>query len=160
MTGAAASYPEFPPFPSLAIGTDGTVFIAWADHAEGDWDAVVSRSSDGGLTWTAPTNVSDVTAGDQWMLTIAVDARDLVHAAWYDGRSGSTDVRYATSSDRGATWSASIQVNTVSTPGTRNRLGDYLGLAVARDGTAHVAWTDVRSGDMDIFYTNVTARDR
>lgn len=89
------------------------------------------------------------------MVSLRVDSRDVLHAAWYDSRTGDTDVRYATSSDRGQTWSTSFRVTTQATPGGFNRLGDYLGLTVGRDDTAHLAWTDWRGGSMNIYYASI-----
>jgi BNR repeat-like domain len=149
-----SAYYLFPPFPSLAVSTAG-VALAWPDHATGVWDVLISRSDDEGASWSAPSRISDGVGGDRWMVALGIDSRDVLHAAWYDSRTGDTDVRYATSPDRGATWSASIRVTTQSTTGASNRLGDYLGLAVARNGTAHLAWTDVRGAEMNIYYASV-----
>jgi hypothetical protein len=150
-----SSYTVFPPFPAVVASTRGTVYIAWPDHATGDWDVMVSRSDNDGDTWSAPVRIADATVQNQWMVSLAVDPRDVLHAAWYDSRTGDTDVRYATSSDHGATWSASLRITTTPTSGGFNRLGDYLGLAVAPDGTAHLAWTDGRGPDTDIYYASV-----
>ena len=155
-----SSYSLFPPFPSLAVSTAGAVFVAWPDYTTDNWDVLSSRSDDDGATWSAPTRISDESVGNQWMVSLGIDSRDVLHAAWFDSRSNNTDVRYATSSDRGQTWSASFRVTTEATPGAFNRLGDYLGLAVARDGTAHLSWTDVRGGDMNIYYASVPPATR
>ncbi len=150
-----SSFTIFPPFPAVAVSAGGAVYIAWSDYATGDWDVLVSRSDNDGATWSVPVRVADAAAKNQWMVSLAVDARDVLHAAWYDSRTGDTDVRYATSSNRGVTWSTSLRMTTAPTPGGFNRLGDYFGLAVASDGTAHLAWTDARGPDSDIYYTSV-----
>ncbi len=70
----------------------------------------VSRSTDGGVKWTAtlvfhaPVNV----AQNNIFPTLAVDPTNgHLHAAWSDART----VFYSTSSDQGMTWSAVVAVN-------------------------------------------------
>jgi hypothetical protein len=155
-----SSYTVFPPFPAMVASSGGVVYIAWADHATGDWDVLVSRSVNDGATWSTPVRVADATVQDQWMVALALDRREVLHAAWYDSRTGDTDVRYATSPDHGATWSTSLRITTMPTSGGFNRLGDYLGLAVATNGTAHLAWTDGRGQDTDIYYARVPSAVR
>ncbi len=138
--------------PSVAMDRLGRLYVAWADRATGDANVLVSRSDDGGATWLAPVRVNDGTAGDQWMPSLAVDARGVVHAAWMDGRTGAWAVEYANSTDGGRTWSANVRVSTAETPLSFTRPGDYLGLAVDANGTAYVAWTDGRSGSLAIYF--------
>ena len=70
----------------------------------------VSRSTDGGVKWTAtlvfhaPVNV----AQNNIFPTLAVDPTNgKLHAAWSDAHT----VFYSTSSDQGITWSAAVAVN-------------------------------------------------
>ncbi len=155
---APGTYPLFPPFPGIAVSSTGVVVVAWPDYRAGEWDIVMARSENYGRTWSSPVRISDTSSGNQWMVALAIDGADALHAAWYDCRTGGTNVMYASSSDLGRTWSASLKVTTAETPGCFNRLGDYLGLAVGPDGTAHLAWTDIRGSDMDIYYASVSGR--
>ncbi len=142
--------------PSLAVDRLGRLYVAWADRATGNADILVSRSDDGGTSWLAPVRVNDVTTGDQWMPSLAVDARGVVHAAWMDGRTDAWTVEYANSTDGGRTWSANVRVSTAETPLSFTRPGDYLGLAADANGTAYVAWTDGRSGSLAIEFARST----
>lgn len=138
--------------PSVALDPLGRVYVAWADRGTGNLDILVSRSADDGASWSAPVRVNDNTTGDQWMPSLAVDPRGVVHAAWMDGRTGAWNVYYANSTDGGATWSANVRVTTAETPLTFNRPGDYLALATDANGSAYVAWTDGRTGSMNIYF--------
>jgi hypothetical protein len=97
----------------------------------------VSRSTDGGVTWTAvlvfhaPLN----TALDNIFPTLAVDPTNgHLHAAWSDGHT----VSYSTSSDQGMTWSAPVAVN------------------IARANTAIFPWIAARNGTVDLVYYATT----
>jgi hypothetical protein len=139
--------------PSAATNGSGSLFVAWPDRGNGDLDIVVARSDDGGATWSTPMRVNDDTSGrDQWMVALAVDGRDVLHAAWVDNRTGNLNVFYANSTDGGETWSSNVRVTTQETPNTTVRPGDYLGLAADDDGTVYVVWTDGRGEDLDIYF--------
>jgi hypothetical protein len=148
------SGPFFPPFPSIAVDAAGLLYIAWQDYATGNWDILLSRSEDGGATWSPPVRVNDDASENQWMVALGVDVDNVLHAAWYDGRTGNTNVMYATSSDKGNTWSRNARMTTVPTPFTLNRLGDYFSIALDPSGEAQLVWTDIRGVDLDIYYTS------
>ncbi len=145
--------PAFPSLPSIAIDSQGRVFVAWADRGGGDLNIVVARSDDGGRTWTRPARVNDDLSGrEQWMPALAVDRSNRIHAAWMDNRTGNLNVFYANSTDGGDTWSPNVRVTTAETPSSFHRPGDYLGFAVDANGTVYLAWTDGREGNLDIYF--------
>jgi hypothetical protein len=102
----------------------------------------VSRSTDGGITWTAtlvfhaPLNV----AQNNVFPTLAVDPTNgKLHAAW----SNAHTVFYSTSSDRGITWSPAVAVN------------------IAPAKTAVFPWIAARNGTVDLVYygTGASSKD-
>ncbi|HEU5245975.1 MAG TPA: sialidase family protein [Candidatus Udaeobacter sp.] len=101
----------------------------------------VSRSTDGGVTWTAtlvfhaPLNVAQNT----FFPTLAVDPTNgSLHAAWSDAHT----VFYSTSSDQGLTWSAAVAVN------------------IAPANTALFPWIAARNGTVDLVYYATTASSK
>ncbi|MEE9601019.1 MAG: exo-alpha-sialidase [Thermoplasmata archaeon] len=139
--------------PSLVIDATGTLFVAWADRGNGDLDIVVARSHDGGATWSLPVRLNDdASRREQRMVALAVDGNDLLLAVWLDNRTGQLNVYYANSSDSGRSWSPNLRVTEAETPSSYVRPGDYLGLAVDRNGTVYVVWTDGRGEDLDIYF--------
>jgi hypothetical protein len=101
----------------------------------------VSRSADGGVTWTAtlvfhaPVNV----AQNNVFPTLAVDpSNGHLHAAWSDAHT----VFYSTSSDQGLTWSAPVSVN------------------IAPANTAIFPWIAARNGTVDLVYYATTASSK
>jgi len=153
---ASIGPPKRIPYPSSATNSSGTLFVAWADKEKGDYNIVVARSDDGGATWSAPVQVNDVDAGDQWMAALAVDANDVLHTAWYDGRTGNLNLYYANSSDGGRTWSPNLRVTTQETPAGSQSLGEYIGLTADRNSAAYLVWTDARDGESAIYFARTS----
>jgi hypothetical protein len=80
--------------PSIAAGPDGTLWVAWQDARfnAGTHDAIaVSRSSDGGLTWSAPVAVNRVPAAAAFTPVLHVRADGLVGLLHYDLRDNTDD---------------------------------------------------------------------
>jgi hypothetical protein len=107
--------------PDITTDPEGNVYIGWRDwdwYADTTGDTICRslfvRSSDGGTTWTAPARVDDrpdSTKRDVGGARIAADTTGRLFCAWGDGRTGSEHIRSAVSTDRGATWSTSVQVD-------------------------------------------------
>jgi hypothetical protein len=141
-TGAARGHP------TLAVGSDGSVHVAWEEMRDGDWDIYYARL-EGGEAFSPPTPVSDDATGtDQARPTIAVERDGTVHLAWQDSRAGDWDITYARSTDGGDTFSANLRVNTE----TR---GQQVDPAIGVDGPerVHVAWADDRSAAWAVYHT-------
>jgi hypothetical protein len=121
-------------FPSLAVdrsgaATNGNVYVAWHDGRNlqvpdffsssgfyGYADVLISRSSDGGASWSAPIRVntndeplSGRRGTDQYQPGAAVDKTGKVAVCWYDRRKDSSnfliDRFCGVSTDAGVTWS-------------------------------------------------------
>jgi hypothetical protein len=137
-------YPQPRTDPSIVASPSGSLFVAWADWATGDYDILFSRSDDDGATWSAPVRINDTPTGDQWSATLAIDVNDVLHAAWYDQRTGKINLYYANSKDGGQTWSPNLRITTQEF--LVRRLGEYFGLAVDRNGAAYMVWSDGRDG--------------
>lgn len=140
--------------PTLAIGPDGSVHVAWEEMRDGDWDIYYARS-DGGEAFSSPTLVSDDATGtDQIRPTIAVGRDGSVHLAWQDSRAGNWDVYYARSTDGGDTFGANLRVN-------EETRGQQVDPAIGVDSRrrVHVAWADDRSAAWVIYHTRSEGED-
>ncbi|MFQ5691347.1 MAG: sialidase family protein, partial [Gemmatimonadota bacterium] len=157
----------FSPGPHVAASRGGTFAVAWIDP---EFNLRVIRSEDAGATWSQATAVNDESQGRRWQPTVAIGSDDRLHASWYDDRTGLIHVVYSSSVDGGQTWSPNLRVTSEPTPFGRNRdsgtgfrftapddtrLGDYMGLAAAEDGSVHVLWTDWRSSFQAIFHAHI-----
>ena len=96
---------------SLAVGADGSLYVAWRKVFAGDVrDVVVARLAPGAAAFSAPATVHD----DRWVFnacphagpSVAVDVRGRLHVAWYTGKDGRQGLWHAVSADGGRTFAA------------------------------------------------------
>ena len=148
----------FGPSPSIAAGTDGVVYLAfagWSGATTGD-DIYFTKSTDGGHSWSTPIRVNDDGGNSpQAQPTLALDAANNIYIAWTDGRNGNNDVFFSKSITGGATFSANVRVNDVT---TNSQSEPDLAVDPVNAHLVHVVWTDTRSAILgpDIFYANST----
>ena len=90
----------FGPSPSIAAGTNGVVYLAfagWSGSTTGD-DIDFTMSSDGGRSWSPPIRVNDDAAGAaQAEPSLTLDPANNIYIVWTDARSGNNDVYFAKS---------------------------------------------------------------
>lgn len=102
----------------------GKLVAMWMRHVEGGphggaGPMITARSSDGGKTWAPAAGPADWAKGPHSFFTLTSDGKTL-HAAWLDSRDGpppapgSQGLRYAYSTDAGATWSKNMTLDVAS----------------------------------------------
>ncbi|KQY50434.1 hypothetical protein ASD14_12000 [Lysobacter sp. Root494] len=126
----------------IAVGSSGHLFAVWQDSRfnNGAFDSIaISRSTDNGVTWSAPTRVSP--AGQPaFTPSVHVRANGDVGVTYYDFRNNTaaaglpTDYWLARSSDGGVSWSethvaTAFDLTTAPQAGGAYFLGDYQALA-------------------------------
>ena len=150
-------------FPSLAIAADGTLYVAWAEHASGHAVVKVTKSTDEGLTWSAPVTAGDVRGRSAFFSSVATDPAgnvDVVFQAMDDVAEGTPpgpgvvfyDTYLVRSTNGGATFSRPLKISTASSDpdGSSTNslgaqfLGDYI-TAVADASHVYAVWTDSRN---------------
>src|SRR6185436_10244532 len=55
-----SSFRLSPTFPSISAGADGNVYVVWTNYLDGHGTVQLTRSTDGGETWSAPIAAGDV----------------------------------------------------------------------------------------------------
>jgi hypothetical protein len=166
--------------PDVAVAPDGTLYVVWADSRFSGGirdDIALSKSTDGGLTWSEPIKVNQ-TPVPVSAFTPAVDvaANGTVAVTYYDFRNNTsdpntlpTDYWIVYSTDGGATWGGEQRITTPTSfdmdtapvaPASRGHfVGDYEGLA--HTGNAFLPFfARANTGDTanrtDIFFTSAT----
>jgi BNR repeat-like domain len=129
------------PFPSVEVGADGSVMMAWPDcggraDCSGN-DLLFSKSTDG-LAWTPPATIP-LGSGDHVIVGLAADPirPGRVAVAYYTESRGRLDVRLVRSLDGGATWSRPLLLSPERMPFGRiafsngAMVGDYISTSFA-----------------------------
>lgn len=110
--------------PSLALGSDGTLHLAWTVGDDDAADIHVARSIDAGATWTEPAIVARTPAYSD-SPKLAMDDAGTLHVAWADGER----ILHSRSRD-GRSFAAPQEVGR----------GRFPALATSGRGDIHVAW--------------------
>jgi hypothetical protein len=145
--------------PTIAA-SGSTVYVAWADFRNYNWDVFIARSDDGGVRFGPNVQVDDFFDFERIdeRPTLAIDRRGLVHVAWTDlrAREPDTNIFYARSDDGGATFIPNRQLDDSKAGFDPDRDTPtnqwHPSLAVDR-GALFAAWQDNRLGNNDIFFT-------
>ncbi|TXH68378.1 MAG: exo-alpha-sialidase [Lysobacteraceae bacterium] len=145
--------------PEIAAGPGGEVYVVWQDSRfnGGAFDSIaISRSNDGGLTWSAPARVNAVAGVPAFTPSVHVNADGVVGVAYYDIRNDTsaptllTDYWLARSSDGGATWTDTRiagSFDLLTAPNANGFfLGDYQGLS-SIDGEFVPFYARTNNGD-------------
>jgi hypothetical protein len=151
-----------------SAGLDGMVFLA-VDRSGGatnnniymlasivpngrsTTDVMFVRSTDGGLTFSAPKKVNDDVANPSkwhWFGTFSVAPNGRLDAVWYDTRNAAnnTDSQlfYSWSTDAGVTWAPNVAVSNSFNPlegyPNQSKIGDYITIVSDNTG-ANVAYS-------------------
>jgi hypothetical protein len=166
-------------YPRLAVdpgsGTfGGRLYCVWRDgHASDETYVLLSRSRDGGASWSTPVIVSEQPAGVNAapdyaadVPAVAVNRDGVVAVSWYDRRglpghvvgpggvippAPGYNARLRVSLDGGETWQPSVQLNSVAMRGNVEDARYWTGLAAAADGRFHAAWIGDATGRRQVW---------
>lgn len=165
----------------LAVAQHGVVTVVWDDNtANGHGHVWISRTADGGRSWTRPHALVDAPC-NVMLPTIAVNRAGDLGVTYYafrqcgPGSAPTTDVWFASSSDRGAHWRTThlagpfdfrSALNLTFPPSAEGEisgrfLGDYTGLAPTANGFGAIMILPkpyARFGAQDAFFRVITIR--
>lgn len=157
-------------FPRMAADNSytssrGYVYIVYARNpgTADVTDINLVRSTDYGITWSAPVKVNDdLTTTDQWDPAISVDSKTgKVFISWFDSREDPTNnlltkVYGTVSTNGGVSFTPNTAVSnapfnpnnmSVGQPGGERYIGDYFGNS-AIGNTSYVVWMDGRNNNL------------
>ncbi len=135
-------------------------------------DVMFARSTDGGLTFSAPHRINDDPINHNkwhWFGTLAVAPNGRIDSVWLDSRNAANNIDsqlfYAYSTDGGVTWSPNVAVSNSFNPlegwPNQNKIGDYI--TVVSDNTggdvAYAATYNLNPArgqhEQDVYYVRV-----
>src|SRR5437016_1606825 len=135
-------------------------------------DVMFVRSTDGGLTFSAPHRVNDDPVNPSkwhWFGTFSVAPNGRLDAVWYDTRNAAnntdSELFYSWSTDAGVTWSANVAVSNSFNPfegyPNQSKIGDYI--TIVSDNTGgNVAYSATfnfnpnrNQHEEDVYYVRV-----
>lgn len=173
--------PEVDQFSQMAIGLDGTVYVTWqrcamtgpsVNCADTEADMLLSKSTDGGNTWSVPVQIAAVNLvpencncdaffgnlpnTNEPMVNIpaiAIDNSAGAHAgnlyvALYNWTGTHMQVEVVTSSDGGNTWGKPVLV----APAKETHDQFFANIAVSATGAVGVSWLDRRNDPLNVSY--------
>ena len=136
---------------------NGTIYVNWTDQRNGvdDTDVWISKSTDGGNTWTDAIRVNNDDPGKQqfftWMTIDQITGELII--VFYDRRNYSdqnTDVYMARSMDGGETFENIKISETPFLPSSSVFFGDYTNVS-AHDGKIRPIWARADGTNMSIW---------
>lgn len=149
--------------PSLVADKAGQVYVAWHDGRNGDWDAFVRRSRDGGRSWDRVVRLNDdplENGRHQYLPRLAVAPTGRIDAIFYDRRGNvenrGVDVYYTFATEGATRFASNRKLTAVDFD---SRVGPRYGVAAAvgmfefgsrialasRHDRVLAAWTDTRN---------------
>src|SRR2546422_1106577 len=164
----------------LAIGRSGTItnnniymLASVVPPGRSTTDVMFVRSTDGGLTFSAPRRINDDPVNPSkwhWFGTFSVAPNGRLDSVWYDTRNAAnnTDSQlfYSFSTDAGVTWSPNVAVSTAFNPfegyPNQSKIGDYITIVSDETG-GNVAYSATFNFDPnppahheeDVYYVRV-----
>lgn len=137
--------------------TRGTIYVNWSDQRNGedDTDVWISKSTDGGDTWTEAKRVNDDAPGrHQFFTWMTIDqANGDVLIVFYDRRNHDdkgTDVYLARSTNGGETFENILISESPFYPSSSVFFGDYNNIT-AHDGQVRPIWIRAEGTSMSLY---------
>jgi hypothetical protein len=152
-TVASDSIPGSRNFHAMHVAQDGTIYVAWLESSdESKSGTYLTRSSDGGVSWSKAVRVAPEEACPCCRTAIATARDGTLYLAWRSVAPGNVrDVVVATSHDKGQTWTTPKEVH------ADNFIIDgcpHAGPSMLTDsaGRLHIAWWTGAKDHEGVYY--------
>ena len=130
--------------PSVAA-FDATVAVVWTARHDQGADIYISVSNDSGATFASPARVNDIEgdarASGEQPARVVVGRGNVIHVVWPTRRDGRAEIRYASSTDAGKSFSKAATIAGERETGLRG----WQSVAIGHDGGVHAIWLDGRN---------------
>jgi hypothetical protein len=132
---------------SAVSASEYNVYVVWHDNSSGEYDIMYRRSTDGGASFGSSMNLSN-SAEFSGEADVATSGNN-VYVVWRDFITGSGDIYYCISTDRGASFGGAMNLSNTTLSSTAPALA-------ALGNNVYVVWVDAVTGNTEIFYARST----
>lgn len=136
---------------------NGNIYVNWSDQRNGedDTDIWLSKSEDGGETWSEAIRVNDDEVGNhQFLSWMDIDqSNGHIYIVFYDRRNHDdnyTDVYLARSTNGGESFTNTLLSDSAFLPDDSMEFGDYINIA-ANNGIVRPVWTRIENGNFSVW---------
>jgi hypothetical protein len=140
--------------PSIAVGSDGDIYIVWRDYRTSDsdiYDIYFTKSTDSGDNFISANQVTDDPGdAEQHQPSIAVNDDGKIFVSWLDQREGGYNIYFANSTNGGNSFNTNLKVNDGS---NISPVYSPSNAVAAKGNHAFIVWQDDRKGDWDIYFS-------
>ena len=82
-------------WPKIASDGGGNIYVSWVDSSPGRFDVFITKSSDGGITFENPTNVSN-SVNESYESNMAA-LNNVIYLVWQEGLQGNHTIAFSKS---------------------------------------------------------------
>lgn len=135
-------------YASIAADSGTGIHVVWQDKTPGQTEVYYKRSTDIGVTWSAPFRLTWSSDYSNTPFIAADQTGNSLQVVWVDAFT--KDIFFKRSTDSGTTWTA-LKRLTWNPEQSKNPV-----IALDSGGNAHVIWADKTPGNFEIFYKRST----
>lgn len=139
--------------PSIGIDSNGVIYAVWAEFDEA-WtqrDIYLSKSTNGGASFSSAQNISNTSSVDSRNAEIFIDPANNLHIVWEedDIASGNSEILYIKSSNSGQTFTSPKNISSNNTQSVSPAIiGDDV-----NSNNIYIVWSDETTDAMQIFFS-------
>ena len=141
-------------FPQIAV-SGSNVYAVWYDETSGNGDIFFAASTDFGLTFSTPINISNNEGDSSFGPRFGESAGEIevsgnnVYVVWKDNTPGNYEIFIAVSIDAGQTFGPPKNIS------NNGGISEFQEIAILGQNV-YVVWSDTTPGNPDIFITSST----
>lgn len=162
MFEVVGGYPSKATLPVIEFDQNNRLYIIWADKfdQQGDtWDIYLRYSDNFGRTWSDRIRVNPSLTGNQWNPDVTIDESGRLHIVYYSEQGGRYRPYYRTLNFTGTyrnevVFSEEIPITQSFSSNYFSRPGEYFTIQLDNNNIPHIAWSDARNNEMDIYYSH------
>ncbi|MDI6767934.1 MAG: sialidase family protein, partial [Bacteroidota bacterium] len=152
------------PHPSLAVGSNGNLYLAYTDKRSSDQSFHIkfASSTDGGVSWSSPIIVGEESGWQYFAcLTFNQSGRlsiGYMHCNYPESNDPQQRAKMATSDNGGLTWTYETISDPASVPPliSQSASYEYMGItSIANNNQVYQLWIDHRKGNADPYFISL-----